>query len=419
MSAGDGSGLSALMAVTAARLDAKSIGVAVSGGSDSTALLLLLAGLARQVGLRVVAATVDHGLRAASADEAGQVADLCARLGVEHAILTWTGWDQQGNLQDAARKARYDLLGQWARARGCDQVWLGHTADDQAETFLMRLARGSGVDGLAAMPEHSERDGLQWVRPLLGVSRAVLREYLHAQGQGWIDDPSNADPRFERIRFRNAAGTLAELGLGQARLNATAANMERARQALERMTDRLAEAAARVSRAGEVVLDRAIWSAADDEIRLRLLARSLNWVSGAVYRPRLEALVHLEAQLRAGDAAGMSLHGCLARAGDGTITIRREPARVEPMVDAAARVWDGRWRVEGEAAGLMLGALGEAGLAQAEGWRETGENREALLTTPALWRGENLVAAPLAGLEAGFTASFSRAFAGGKPARQI
>ena len=150
------------------------LGVAVSGGGDSTALLVLLDDWRRDGGPELAVATVDHGLRPEAAAEAAEVAALCGRLGVPHETLAWR-WDGKGNLSDAARRGRLRLIAGWANGRGIGMVAQGHTADDQAETFLMRLARGSGVDGLAAMAARRTAEGVAWVRPLLQVRRGEFR----------------------------------------------------------------------------------------------------------------------------------------------------------------------------------------------------------------------------------------------------
>ena len=411
MSLTAGDDLLAIVARRATNFPTREIAVAVSGGGDSAALLQVLAQYARTSGTSIIAATIDHCLRAASAAEAAQVADVCAGLGIAHTTLKWVGWDGSGNLQDAARSARYRLLADWARANGCGQVWLGHTADDQAETFLMRLARGSGVDGLSAMPEAVTRDGIEWVRPFLTVSRERLRQFLGANGLRWIDDPSNADPRFERIKFRNAAESLAELGLTRERLNATAAAMTRARAALERMTEAFLHNAATTSVAGEVTIEGDALAKVEAEIRLRGLARVLMWVSGAVYRPRLEALEHLDQTISNGElAGGMTLHGCTLRRERDFIVVRRELARMAGKIAANAGVWDGRWRISGPLEGHLLGGLGASGLEQVTDWRQTKLSREALMTTPGIWRGDVLIAAPVAGMEMGFAATFCQEF---------
>ncbi len=384
------------MARALADAPAGAVGVAVSGGGDSVALLLLVQHWAAEAGRRVEAATVDHGLRPEAAAEAAGVARLCARLGVRHATLAWTGWDGHGNLQAAARDARRALLAGWARGRGLAAVALGHTCDDQAETFLMRLARGSGVDGLAAMAGTSRAEGVPWLRPLLGLRRAALRAWLAEAGIGWVEDASNDDPAFARVRAREALGPLAALGLGPERLAATAARMARARVALEAATAALARDCAAPGPAGDLILDPGPLAAAPEELRLRLVAAALVWASGARVRPRLattEAAV--AAVLGQGLGHGVTAHGCVLRPWRGRVAVRREPARVGAPVPVDA-IWDGRWEVRGAAGdGLRIGALGVAGLAARPGWRETGLAREALLATPGVWRDGRLVAAPV------------------------
>jgi tRNA(Ile)-lysidine synthase len=373
------------------------LGVAVSGGSDSTALLLLLQAAAR--GRPLAAVTVDHRLRAESAQEAAAVAALSAARGVPHDILHWQGWDGAGNLQDKARQARRALIAGWARDRGIGAVALGHTLDDQAETFLMRLARGSGVDGLAAMAAETADVGLVWLRPLLGVRRAALRGWLETEGVAWAEDPSNADDRFDRVRARAALPLLGPLGLGPERLAATARAMARARAALEAATAELAAACVEEGPAGDLTLDPGPLRGAPEELRLRLLAAALVWVSGAVYRPRLARLEAALAAIGEGRVGhGLTLHGCVLRARGGRIAIRRELERVAPAVPVTAGRWDGRWQLEGTAPGgegLLIGALG-AGTAARLGEHGPGVSREALATTPAIWRSGELVAAPVA-----------------------
>lgn len=396
----------AAVAAALAAAPAGPVGVAVSGGGDSTALLLLLCDLAG--GRGVAAATVDHGLRPESASEAAAVARLCEGLGVAHATLDWRGWDGgwdgRGNLQAAARDARRGLLAAWARERGLAAVALGHTRDDQAETFLLRLARGSGVDGLAGMAAARRAEGVLWLRPLLGIGRDALRSWLRARGVGWVDDPSNADPAFDRVRARAALGPLATLGLGPERLAATAARMARARAALEAATRALAADCVELGPAGDVAVDPARFAAGAEELRLRLVAGALAWVAGARVRPRLATTeAAAAAVLGQGLGRGMTAHGCVLRPWRGRVAIRREPTRTAGPVEPG-RVWDGRWMVEGAGPGTLVGALGAEGLAARPGWRESGLSREALLATPAVRRAGRLVAAPVLDAAAGFVA---------------
>ena len=376
------------------------IGVAVSGGGDSVALLLLLHSQLRGHGSRPLSAiTIDHGLRSESAAEADAVAALCAERGIPHAVRRWGGAGS-GNLQSRARDARRALIAAWAHEGGIAAVALGHTLDDQAETFLMRLARGSGVDGLSAMAPVATFAGLVWLRPLLATRRAALREWLAAQGVRWSEDPGNTDERFDRVRARATLPLVEPLGIGPERLAATAAAMARARKALERATAERARACVTVGAAGDAEIEEGEFAEAPDEIGLRLLAGTLCWVAGARYRPRLvqvEAALEAIRERRLGH--GLTLHGCVLRPRRGRVAIRREPARVAPPAPLAAGVWDGRWRLverpQAADASLAIGALGRDGLEHLPGWRAAGLAREALITTPAVWRDGTLVAAPL------------------------
>jgi tRNA(Ile)-lysidine synthase len=370
------------------------------------ALLILLHDWADRTGRRIEAVTVDHGLRPESGAEAAAVAVRCAALGVPHAVRVWPGAAAQGNLQAAARAARQRLIGDWARSAGLGSVALGHTLDDQAETFLMRLARGSGVDGLAAMHPVQRMCGTVWLRPLLGLRRAELRRWLAARGESWVEDPGNEDLRFDRVRARAALAPLAGLGLGAERLAETAGQLGRAREALEAAALEAARRALEPGRFGELRLSPAALEAAPAEIRLRVLAGALAWVSGAIYRPRLVRLKALLETIEAGRLGhGATLHGCVLRPSRGAVAIRREPARVAPAVPADTALWDGRWELAAGGmggagdAGITLGAVGREGLAQWPGWRESGAAREVAETTPGLWRARRLVAAPLLGLE--------------------
>ena len=295
------------------------LGVAVSGGGDSIALLMLL----YRAGHRVKAATVDHRLRPEAADEAAGVATLCAEYGISHTTLVWEHAKIKGNLQAAAREARRGLLADWARAEGLQDIALGHTLDDQAETVLMRMARGSGVDGLAGMATKRCADGLCWHRPLLAINRSELRAYLREIGVVWAEDPSNDDTRYDRIKARRALSALEPLGLDAARLAETAAHMRRARAALEASTKALAQRCATLTAAGELRLALTSFATAPREIQLRLLSAALGWVASAGYRPRFNALeALLDASLNNADL-GKTLHGCAVFRQKNEIVINR------------------------------------------------------------------------------------------------
>lgn len=385
------------------------LGVAVSGGGDSMALLHLLHGWAGGSGAAVEAVTVDHGLRPASRAEAAMVGEVCEGLGLRHATLRWEGWDGSGNLQDQARRARYRLIGAWALDRGLPAVAVAHTADDQAETFLMRLARGAGIDGLSGMAPRRRAGGVDWLRPLLGASRAALRDYLRGRRLGWVEDPSNADPRFLRVQARQMLEGLAPLGLDAAAILAATQRLAAARDALDRAAQEAARQIA-AAKAGAVRFDRAGLLALAPELRRRLLSHALGWVASADYRPRHESLA--EALSAVAEGRDSALHGCRLIHKQGALWVVRELQAVRGQRGGPGLLWDRRWRLvapEGaETAGLEVAALGDVGLSACPNWRETGLPRAALPASPAVWRGGDLVAAPLAGRAAGWRAELAR-----------
>ncbi|MFN3824764.1 MAG: tRNA lysidine(34) synthetase TilS [Pseudorhodobacter sp.] len=378
------------------------LGVAVSGGGDSLALLHLLSDIAPGMGWRLAVATVDHGLRDGSADEARQVAEICKGLGLRHQVLCWHHGAVRGNLMEAARHARYGLLETWAQGEGLGHVALAHTADDQAETFLLGLGRAAGLDGLTGMRPVWSQGGVRFVRPLLGVSRADLRAFLVAQGQQWIDDPSNEDARFDRIKARRMLAVLAPLGIDTESVTASMAHLRAAQAALQEVTQ---QAAARIGQesAGMVVIDRQGLAALPEEIRRRVMIWAILRVSGADHAPRAASVARVLAAVAAGSDA--TLGGCRVRVRGDAVQVLREWRAVADEVAARGSLWDRRWRVEGPfLADMCVGPLGAEGLRLCPDWRETGLPRAALVVTPAVWRGGRLVSAPLAGLSNGFSA---------------
>jgi len=380
------------------------IGVAVSGGGDSTALLCLMADWSKSSGIAIEAVTIDHNLRDAARAEARMAGETCAALGVPHETRVWAGWDGAGNLQDAARRARQRLIAQWAETRGIERVALGHTQDDQAETLVLRLARGSGVDGLSAMASRRTAGGLTWLRPLLGWKRAALRQLLRERNVPWADDPSNEDPQFARVRVRKILAEIAPLGLDVDALAATADRLWVAREALEIATQNAARQMARVTKTGDVALDTKLFADLPAESRSRLMAHALCWVATAPYPPRRGPLEVLIADVIAGRRG--TLAGCLVASRDRMTThICREPQAVAHTTAEPGAVWDGRWVLghSGQNDGCDIRALGQDGLKACPDWRGLDAPRASLISLPAVWRGEKLVAAPLAGLGAGWS----------------
>jgi tRNA(Ile)-lysidine synthase len=328
------------------------VAVAVSGGADSMALALLAAEWASKNKVRLTALTVDHKLRPEAADEARQVEAWLSARGIAHQTLTW---DDGANVralnrsaQDVARDARYALLTDWARANGCFHILLAHHADDQIETFFMRLARGSGVQGLACMDTQTLWRVTNLYRPLLAFSKEQLIETCRARGQAWIEDPSNTNPKYTRSRFRQSRAILETEGLTRERLLATIAHLQRARAALNHDYAKLDAKACIWSPLGMATLLARRLFAAPDEVSLRLLGNVLRRVSGQIYGPRFERLERLHHTLKAGDVPTATLHGCCVTRRADAITVMREPSAIAEsavLSSHASLIWDGRFDI--------------------------------------------------------------------------
>lgn len=312
--------------------DPRPVGVAVSGGSDSTGLVAALHELAGPA--RLVALTVDHGLRPGSAEEAASVAEFCSGKGIRHETLTWIGDKPSQGIQAAARAARQRLLSATARRLGLSAVVTAHTQDDQRETRVMRGRRSASTDspGLAGIPPATLIDGDVWfVRPLLGVARADIRAFLASRGIGFIDDPSNEDVRFERVRIRRARDEMPP----DAR-------------------DAVAVRLARAHKTGSLLLSRATF----DGMAFRLDADGLDTVD---LPGCLEVLIDVTGgRARAMDRHGRALLSEFAQTGKRIalgraeiersgrhFIVRRERRNLGSIRIEAGRedVWDGRFRI--------------------------------------------------------------------------
>lgn len=323
---------------------AQALVLAVSGGPDSVALMWLAArwrnALSR--GPRLLAVTVDHGLRQEATREARDVKRLARMLGVTHRTLRWTGVKPKTGIPAAARAARYRLLASVARSSGASHVLTAHTRDDQAETLLMRLLRGSGIGGLAAMARESEREGVLIARPFLNVSKSQLIATLEKAGIGFAEDPTNRDPSFTRPRIRKVIEGLAVEGGDARNLARLASRLARANAAIEVLVDgaarylALKDAAATsqpaaLRRSNGVSFDAASFAALAEEIRLRLLLRAIERFGheGPAELGKVEALLAAFDQTlrKAGKGRPVKLKQTLAGA---VISLARGRIVIEP-----------------------------------------------------------------------------------------
>lgn len=401
----------------------RDIALAVSGGGDSMAMLALAHGWARVYGVRLWVVTVDHGLRPESAGEAVLVGAECAALGHPHATLRWH-WDGQGNLQDAGRRARLELIDRWRG--GIAHVLFAHTADDVAETYLMRLARGSGVEGLSAIAERrlvvphggartaldpadvtqeiappvgaEEPSGFHVIRPLLQEARSDLRHYIKVLQVPFVDDPSNEDARYDRVRTRHVLDALAPVGVTRARVVETATRLRRAREALAARAAQVAGEIVEMPNAGglptgDLLFGRDGFEAVERDTQLRLLAAALQWVASETYRPREAPLAALLDRLLGG--GGGTLHGCETRAEGAVLRVFREYASIRAVQHpvSATGLFDGRWSVTAPAGpGDTVRALGPDGWAQTPEKPDDAPPFHAARSLPAVFEGARLVA---------------------------
>lgn len=442
------------------------VAVAVSGGADSTALMHLVAGWAGARGRAasvppgmppVLVVTVDHGLRAESAEEAAWVGRRAQQLGLAHTTLRWTGPKPRTGIQEAARAARYSLMCEHiaseplARPR---QILLAHHLDDQAETVLMRLARGSGVDGLSGMRPVEpriwlrlsypvEERAIELVRPLLSVPRRRLEATLRAAGGGWLEDPSNADVRYERVRLRAAVRERQALGLGTESLALTAHRLASARSALEAAQHKLARAAVDLNDGAWASIDSAVLAGAPEELAVRLLRTVIGAFGGQAKLPGRSQVEDLVQRLRgSGPAAlargGMTLGGAVIEPGGGrkaarghaarVVAVYREPGR-RPLPKAELGpgqgvFWDRRFyfSLAPESRDpVRLEALGQTGFARLKraypNLRQLPLPATAAAALPAVWTGNRLLT--VACLSAAEPALLGPAGPDGRPLLQV
>ncbi len=331
--------------------DERHIALAVSGGSDSTAMLRIFAD-GRPADVKLSVLTVDHGLREGSDLDLLWVASLCARLGLSHVALRWEGAKPVTGVQAKARQARYDLMTSWCLANSAASLLTAHTRDDQAETVAMRLRRTRSVLSLAGILPEVAWNGVVVRRPLLGQQRETLRDYLRSAGQEWIDDPSNANPAFERVRVRR------ELAGDSRHADIAAEAAFAARVAAEAAAAWL-ENHLRVFPEAYGALDRRMFRGLDASLQPAVLRRLLHDFGGSSATP--SELGSLAEWLAGVEMSRRTLGGAIFAARRAEILIAREWSRIAPVTIPASGnlIWDGRFRVFGKA-GTVLAAAGHA-----------------------------------------------------------
>lgn len=383
------------------------LAVAVSGGADSMALVHLLHDLLGPE--KLMGLSVDHGLRPEARDEVMQVANWLGELNISYHVFAWEGEKPEAGIQDAARQARYALMENWCVENNVDFLCLGHHRRDQAETFLLRLARGSGIWGLSAMsharPAFTKGGKPYLLRPLLDIDARDLRIYLKQKGQKWIEDPSNADLQYDRVKIRQFLAQPPLEGLNEKRLSETAARMSRARDALNHYMEAALQRSVTWSLWGAAEVSWEKLLSEPDEVVLRALSKFLMRVGGRVQQPRLRHLENWLKQLRENGPDERTLVGCqVIHADDGRSLICREAQNVRDEIEVGKAemkcIWDGRFELDiqdapQEAVVKKLGSDGWAQMKEADFVSDC--PYIIAVTQPALWCGQRLCAAPTMG----------------------
>jgi len=341
------------------------IGLAVSGGPDSMALMVLArrwaASLDRPPALIVY--SLDHGLRAEARDEVAMVVTTADQLNLPARALVWHGEKPRGGLQEAARRARYRIIGDAMKADGATLLLTAHHRGDQAETVLMRLAHGSGIEGLKAMTSLSQVEGVAVFRPLLDVEPSILADIVEAEGLVAARDPSNDDMAYERVRWRQLLPTLAKEGLDTAALSRFAARMAEADAALAQMADAAFAEIVTLDGFGAASLPGAAFQALSPAIGRRLLGRVLNIVGGRQKPRALGQVEHLYDQIVEGELPrAATLLGAVVRLRGEALIVSREPGRALPgnvaLPPGQGLVWDQRFLItnQSDEVDLVAGA---------------------------------------------------------------
>ena len=375
------------------------IAVAVSGGGDSLALTALMQEWITTHNGEMLTLTVDHKLRTESTAEAKEVQKLLHARGITHDILTWEGDKPLTHVQETARKARYKLLISACVQHGFPVLAVAHNLEDQIETFWMRLAHGSGLDGLSAMAPIRTIEGISIIRPVLPFSRKQLRATCLKHNMNHVEDPSNNNKKYLRPQLREFENLLEKEGLTPKRLAMTIQKLEDARQALQVMTEKAFDECVLLHPEGYATLKTKEWKKSPREIQRRILAKTLIILSPQPYPAGFEAIEQTRIDLQNQSFAGKTLSGCeLFPKRKGDILLARESNAIEDRVRVQeGMIWDGRFIISGfSTKSLDIGALGEQGLC---GIKKDIMNFKTLpfkikQALPALWQGDNLLAVP-------------------------
>ncbi len=381
--------------------------VAVSGGADSLALTFLLADWCKKNNIKLSAVTVDHGLRQGSAKEAESVNSLLKKNNINHIILRWIGDKKSSNIQAEARDARYKLITDFCKDNNAKFLFVAHNKQDQAETVLLRLMRGSGVDGLSGIAEDSQINGVRVIRPLLSYSKNEIRAFLRQEGHEWIEDPSNENIKYARVNVRKFIESAEDSDLLIDRLAETSLNLRRSRDYIETKMSQDCKEVFFIKSEGYCILDWKKFNSLHEEVAYRLLSSIVKIVGGEYYKPRFEKIKTLYYAIKDNNlAGGNTLGGCIIFSDKNKehIVIARELSsiRSDIKIEPGQKVfWDNRFSCELDGQiknSYTISNLGQEGLKQiTDSGLDISEifySKKIIYSLPALKILEKIVAVP-------------------------
>ncbi|MBR1915000.1 MAG: tRNA lysidine(34) synthetase TilS [Alphaproteobacteria bacterium] len=316
----------------------KKIAVGVSGGADSLGLLLMVHEELKPKGYRIVALTVDHGLRPSSADEAAYVKEIAERYGLEHHTLVWKGVKPAGGIEEAARVARYGLLEDWCEKNDVHYLMTAHHLYDQAETFLMRLYRGSGLDGLCGMKEVSKTGNIFILRPMLLTAPDVFQKFLRSKNIQWIEDESNEDENLLRVKMRKFLPLMEEkTGISPLMIAQTMERLHSSRSYFENKIQALVKN--HFQKTGENVFacNYRFFCGLDCEIAYRLMCFLIRQIGGADYQPEAQKILRLIEKIKSDDFKAATLGHCQIKIFDSKLWLVRE---IKAGLTYAKKEWE-------------------------------------------------------------------------------
>ena len=392
-------------------IDGKPIALAVSGGPDSTAMMQIAAFSKKINNSNITVIVVDHGLRKESKNEAKIVSQNAKLLGFKFKILKWDGVKPKTRIQEIARKKRYKLITSWCKKKGIEKLFLAHHLDDQVETFIMRLGKGSGVDGLAVMNFVTETYSLKLVRPFLEITKNRLIKILDISNLKWISDPTNFNTNYKRSRIRKILPILSEEGINSKQIGLVIKRMRAAKDALNNQTGILLEKyLSNVDNVAYFLDKNLLEEATEKEILLRILEKIFMNISGSIYPPRRNKLENILSWIiDDNNVTAKTLAGVVVRKRKSEFIFYREPedcyksVNIRPLTSRYS-CWDDRFFLKANKSNnLQVKALGDIGikiLKEERVLKRQGLQNvplSAWKTVPAVWSKKRLISVPTLG----------------------